>query len=1142
MPTGNSESRSTIYTNYNPNGLDKQTNYFTYNDTIVDIPRNILISDFANNDVNNYINSNSFNNPEYLTIEKLHRYHNDNFDNILTEPNEKRNMKLNNDLKFYFRYKLNPIFENFNRSFDIENNLLENIIPQDYDLFYKTYVPILEAKNNSGFYKNIQLNSYPLYANIDFENKSLIFNQKDIEKTNNLKFINNLPLYLTFIRYEGDFGGLNIDTKLISDIQSSENLFFNNSYNSTIQYKYNNISNNNISRHASNEYIFAPDYHINFTPKVKNSYIQINAKINCELPIINNHNFSAKVVKFTNGISSDLIEYKDIGGRQLTTKLRIPIYIDYLDTDICNNNTYTYQLYYKSNRTDSSYGFIGNSFILVREIKYDNMSISNKNIYNFSNNNNDNKKLLSNNILVKEKIINNFLSNSLYYQTGNYQDTSYNITFTPESIYNNLLLDYNILYNSSSTTNQTISFRITRHIINTESNKDISEIIVSDTSLNTVQSNINFKNIYSIFYIDELSKLSLTDDDYLEYKLSFYIPNTYSIGGLHPGLLENSSNLISIKELKPSSNKIVNKLTGIYIDDNLIKNYIFKKNLSSYYYINSNLHYNHIVNYDISYKLQNPSNSILLKYKINFICNNTVDEKLTFIIKRFDNHNGAKKVLSSTYHGSTIAGAYRNIYNIELIDQPNHEYEFTYQLYLIPSATHTSGKPYGIIDNSTNSIFLQEFTDVSKNYEYSIKSKDLIVYGETTLNTLTAGDVSFSNLDVSNILTVSNKLIVSGYTELNSLAVLDDTSYMDISNISYSVLNIEQLKDFLKYELSHVIISNIGNLINNWRYNDTYRTAGKPGYVQSWDSLGDRFFAYRSDAYHQFSMDTQEIRLGKNLLFNPNNFTGTHQCFPENDNDIINDISYSGLIVSSTGNFLNTDNSITCSINESLPIFKLTTKKNDKAVFGVISEKEKLQERYKDYDSYGKRIYRLGSTVFPMHKENLNEYRFIINSLGEGGIWVCNKDFSFIENGDYITSSDIPGYGTKQHDDILHNYTVAKVTCDCSFSLEKITKQKVKVNILETISLEDITEGEYGEEIITIVNIPTKQEIVYGTNGEIQYEDDLDNDGNKQLVYKYDTKFITISGNIITESEYHTRKSQGDVYISCFLGCTYHCG
>ena len=39
------------------------------------------------------------------------------------------------------------------------------------------------------------------------------------------------------------------------------------------------------------------------------------------------------------------------------------------------------------------------------------------------------------------------------------------------------------------------------------------------------------------------------------------------------------------------------------------------------------------------------------------------------------------------------------------------------------------------------------------------------------------------------------------------------------------------------------------------------------------------------------------------------------------------------------------------------------------------------------------------------------------------------------ENGDYIQSSNVTGYGEKQDDDLLHNYTVAKITLDCNFEI-----------------------------------------------------------------------------------------------------------
>ena len=68
-------------------------------------------------------------------------------------------------------------------------------------------------------------------------------------------------------------------------------------------------------------------------------------------------------------------------------------------------------------------------------------------------------------------------------------------------------------------------------------------------------------------------------------------------------------------------------------------------------------------------------------------------------------------------------------------------------------------------------------------------------------------------------------------------------------------------------------------------------------------------------------------------------------------------------------------------------------------------------------------------------RNNSRAERLIVNSVGEGAIWVCNSNGN-IENGDYITSSDHLGYGEKQDDDLLHNYTVAKATIGCNFELD----------------------------------------------------------------------------------------------------------
>ena len=237
-------------------------------------------------------------------------------------------------------------------------------------------------------------------------------------------------------------------------------------------------------------------------------------------------------------------------------------------------------------------------------------------------------------------------------------------------------------------------------------------------------------------------------------------------------------------------------------------------------------------------------------------------------------------------------------------------------------------------------------------------------------------------------------------------------------------------------------------------------------------------------------------------------FTGQHRNLCNSNIDSSN----IGLIVSSSGKFVNLDNSLEASINESLPIVQLSAIENDIKVFGVLCDKEDLNNN---------RNFASGNFVSVMDKTNQNEQRMFVNSLGEGAIWVSNKN-GLIENGDFITSSNIKGYGVKQlrngnTDNFLTNYTVAKITCDCKFSLTKVPKTIVK----------------------TINN-----EIQYDTNGDIVFINEVDSLGNQQLIYPLQTRFIDSLGNQLQdETDYNNRLNNGEmVYIACFVGCTYHCG
>ena len=158
-------------------------------------------------------------------------------------------------------------------------------------------------------------------------------------------------------------------------------------------------------------------------------------------------------------------------------------------------------------------------------------------------------------------------------------------------------------------------------------------------------------------------------------------------------------------------------------------------------------------------------------------------------------------------------------------------------------------------------------------------------------------------------------------------------------------------------------------------------------------------------------------------------FTGQHRSIPSNGL-IIDYTSSIGCIVVSDGVYSNFSGSNMAkpNINESLPNVSLSNVAMDKRVFGVISDTE---------DSGNERIYEQGAFVTTFEKTD-SDTRLIINSLGEGAIWVSNYSGS-LENGDYITSSPLIGLGMKQADDLLHNYTVAKITQDCNFRINSTT-------------------------------------------------------------------------------------------------------
>jgi hypothetical protein len=244
------------------------------------------------------------------------------------------------------------------------------------------------------------------------------------------------------------------------------------------------------------------------------------------------------------------------------------------------------------------------------------------------------------------------------------------------------------------------------------------------------------------------------------------------------------------------------------------------------------------------------------------------------------------------------------------------------------------------------------------------------------------------------------------------------------------------------------------------------------------------------------------------------NFTGQHRTF-------VNDISlssineYVGLIVCASqdayvkmsGGIAYGQDAIT--MNESLPVVALSKTMKDKRCFGVISSMEDPEQRKEANGNF--------VSLFTKEKGDTRVY---INSVGEGAMWVVSGRHGIggsLESGDYITTSNITGYGCLQDDDLLHNYTVAKITMNCSFVPPKVPKMVIKRD--------------------------DKGENVLDDDGLLQWTQMLDNEGAVVYEDKYLIRYILADGTVLTYDEYmECIENDADVYIAAFVGCTYHCG
>ena len=338
----------------------------------------------------------------------------------------------------------------------------------------------------------------------------------------------------------------------------------------------------------------------------------------------------------------------------------------------------------------------------------------------------------------------------------------------------------------------------------------------------------------------------------------------------------------------------------------------------------------------------------------------------------------------------------------------------------------------------------------------------------------------------------------NGRTFLNASS--SRTIYFTIANASKAELNSAEFRSFVSTKLNSYLMIGTGgddagattgglsrkNLFITNTYNGASSSnwgwwIGAQNQAQT-TTDNDLYFTVKRNGVENTSAYIQDNANNVRM-----NFTGQHRTF-------VNGVPYEEtetfegmIVVADTNEYIRMTGGIAKGLpaittNESLPVVSLSSNAFDKKCFGVISSAEDPDTRVDKHGNFG--------SIFT--KES-GDTRVYINSVGEGAIWIVNTNGN-LESGDYITTSNVAGYGMKQDDDILHNYTVAKITMDCDFNppmrpVQVILKDAEGNNILD----------EYNQ---------------------IQFVDDP---------------------NGSTEPAYLTRVFE-DGTVGAFVGCTYHCG
>jgi hypothetical protein len=276
------------------------------------------------------------------------------------------------------------------------------------------------------------------------------------------------------------------------------------------------------------------------------------------------------------------------------------------------------------------------------------------------------------------------------------------------------------------------------------------------------------------------------------------------------------------------------------------------------------------------------------------------------------------------------------------------------------------------------------------------------------------------------------------------------------------------------------------------------------------------------------------------------NFTGQHRCFVDG-HGLDSLPALEGLVVcASTNQYVTTSgatingsaggdaafkvDAAAISTNDALPVVALSAKAKDKRAFGVVS----LLANFEDLDG--------ADPVAALARlREQGDVRAEINSVGEGAMWVCDATGVPFESGDYITTSDVPGYGMRQDDDVVHNYTVAKITMDCDFSAPLVPARRLAKDPFGNNLVDPAT----GKPVYEVVMDAERTVTVTAADGTLSVVTETLDPPEVRMEPSYRLRYVRAAdGSLLADrAAYDAAAAGGEaVHVAAFVGCTYHCG